>query len=107
MKLYLLRTEPIQEIAAEPETLEQFKTALSPYTKPALATPEVLGLGGAANLGFPLIADPELPPGEVHMRPTPGAPPPASPDELAAMLAVFVHIRPIRQTAHLDAPQEH
>lgn len=62
-----MRTEPVQEVAAEPDTIARFKTALSPYTKPAQATPEILH--AAATMGWPLVADPALMPGIVHFRP--------------------------------------
>ncbi len=69
MKLYLHRTEPVQEVAAEPATLAVFKTALSPHAQPLPATP---ALTPAAQLiGWPLIEDPGVAPGLVHLRPRP------------------------------------
>lgn len=67
--LLLIRIDPIQEIAANAETLARFITALDPYTKPPQAAPELLALGGAPLLGWPLIRDDQVPAGHVHLRP--------------------------------------
>lgn len=86
MNLTVVTTEPVQEIAAEPATLE----ALTASLRASLAARinKSLGAGEIGSMwGFPLVTDPDLPPGEVHMRPTPGAPPPPTAEELAAMLA--------------------
>ncbi|MCU1614913.1 MAG: hypothetical protein JWO98_2453 [Frankiales bacterium] len=89
MKLTVISTEPVQEIAAEAATLDVLTASLRARLTKAFG-PEPVTTGEIGSLyGFPLVTDPALPPGEVHMRPTPGAPPPASPDEIAAMLAVF------------------
>lgn len=68
MRIYLIRTEPIQELAAEPETLARLKTALRPYATPD--TRDRQGLGGPTGFGLPLVADPAVAPGVGHYRPT-------------------------------------
>ncbi|MFC8862683.1 hypothetical protein [[Kitasatospora] papulosa] len=77
-ELFLIRVEPVQEIAAEPGTLARFKAALDPATTPPQATPQVLALGGAPSLGWPLIEDSRLPANYVYFRPVrrPSAGPP-------------------------------
>lgn len=75
MHLRLVRTDPVQQIAAEPDTLEALKTALSPHTQPPQAAPELINLHTAQGFGWPLVPDLTLLPGIVHCRPTPGAAP--------------------------------
>ncbi|MEV6791287.1 hypothetical protein AB0M87_04640 [Streptomyces sp. NPDC051320] len=66
MKLILRRTEPCQEIAAEPGTLNTLMDCLRPLAK----EPEPSFGGAIGSLtGMPLVADPHLLPGVVHMRP--------------------------------------
>lgn len=88
MNLTVVTTDPVQEIAAEPATLEALTTSLRASLAARIdgpLSPAPIG----SMWGFPLVTDPDLPPGEVHMRPTPGAPPPPTAEELAAMLAYF------------------
>ena len=80
MKIYFVRIDPVQEIAAEPGTLDLLRDILRPKDDEPRAAPELLA---AARLtGWPLVHDDTIPPGEVHCRPTPGAPPPLSVAEI-------------------------
>lgn len=69
MKLYLLRISPVQEIAAEPATLEFLKAALlrSPSAIDLNALPGTRPIWDPCGLG--LVADPSIRPGFVHLRP--------------------------------------
>ncbi|MER7813832.1 hypothetical protein [Streptomyces sp. NPDC096153] len=71
MELYLVRTDPVQQIAAEPDTLRQLLAALRPETQPAQAAPELIDACRNGFTGWPLVRDSSLPPGVVHCRPTP------------------------------------
>jgi hypothetical protein len=84
VQLYLVRSDPVQEVAAETATLEALKSVLRAKT----ATPKG-GAPGPASLvsGWPLVVDDTLPPGIVSCRPTPGAPRPPTPSELRAYTA--------------------
>lgn len=88
MKLTVVTTQPVQEIAAEPTTLYalivSLRATLTERLNQTVATGEI-----GSMWGLPLVNDPGVPPGEVRLRPTPGAPPPPTADELAAMLAYF------------------
>lgn len=80
MEILFVRTDPVQEIAAEPATLDYLRDALRPKTVEPRATPELLD---AARLtGWPLVYDDTIRPGYVHCRPTPGAPAPLSAAEI-------------------------
>ncbi|MFE0036806.1 hypothetical protein [Streptomyces sp. NPDC059015] len=70
MDLYLVRTDPVQEIAADPETLDRLITALRPETQPAQATPELIDAFRNGFFGWPLVRDTSLRPGVVHCRPS-------------------------------------
>ncbi|MGW4670109.1 hypothetical protein [Streptomyces sp. NPDC004324] len=88
MKLFFLRIDPIQEIAAEPATLALLADILHPKEHEPRADPEVLA---AARLtGWPLVYDDKIPPGEVHCRPTPGAPPPLTAAEITEYLRALM-----------------
>jgi hypothetical protein len=70
VQLLIVTIEPVQQVAAEPATLEALTTALlarqtEPTDKPLLPA-HAPGL-----LGWPLVADPGLPSGIVYLRPTP------------------------------------
>lgn len=76
MKIF--RTDPVQEIAAEQDTLLRFTVALDPdgprpqsSSKLRAALPR-----GIDGFGLPVAIDPGLPAGEVHFRPHPTAPTP-------------------------------
>ena len=72
MEILFVRTDPVQEIAADPATLDLLKDILRPKDDEPRASPEFLA---AARLsGWPLVYDATLRPGVVHCRPTPGAP---------------------------------
>jgi len=77
--LLFVRTDPVQEIAAEPGTLDYLKDVLRPKTVEPRATPELLD--AARSCGWPLVYDDTIRPGYVHCRPTPGAPAPLSATE--------------------------
>lgn len=74
MKFYLLRHDPVQEIAAHPDTLAELVAALpkaEPQQPPGRTT------GFASLLDLPLVPDPELQPGLLHLRPFPRPAPPS------------------------------
>ncbi|MFM9595728.1 hypothetical protein ACKI1J_24290 [Streptomyces scabiei] len=66
MKLFLVRTEPVHELAAHPDTLdlliEMLKTA-------GRAVPPALG--DSVFFGWSLVPDPSLPRHIIHLRPHP------------------------------------
>jgi hypothetical protein len=70
MQLHLIRTDPVQEIAAEPATLELLITALDEATQPRLSSPELI-TACRSGLGWPLVPDESICPGAVHLRPVP------------------------------------
>lgn len=79
-ELRFIRIDPVQEIAAEPATLDLLRDILRAKDHEPRATPELLA---AARLtGWPLVYDEEIPPGYVHCRPTPGAPPPSTTQQI-------------------------
>jgi hypothetical protein len=80
VELLFIRTEPVQEVAAERATLDYLIDVLRPKAVETRAAPEFLS---AARLtDWPLVYDDTIRPGYVHCRPTPGAPPPLSEDEV-------------------------
>ncbi|MGW5175872.1 hypothetical protein ACWERY_16110 [Streptomyces sp. NPDC004082] len=88
MKLLVIRIDPVQQIAAEPGTLDLLCDILRPKAIEPRATPELVG---AARLtGWPLVYDETIPPGEVHCRPTPGAPPPMSAEEITEFMRALM-----------------
>jgi hypothetical protein len=93
MNLTFVTAQPVQEIAAEQATLDVLTATLRAMITDRFGTPTATSQIGSMY-GFPLVTDPDLPPGEVHMRPTPGAPPPPTPEELAAFLAAFASLTP-------------
>jgi hypothetical protein len=93
VKLTVVTTEPVQQIAAEPATLDALTASLRATLTERFNEPITTGEIGSM-WGLPLVTDPDLPPGEVHMRPTPGAPPPPTPEELAAYLAACAALTP-------------
>src|SRR4051812_48508486 len=74
VEILFVRTDPVQEIAAEPATLDLLKDILRPKDAEPRATPELLA--AARSCGWPLVYDEALRPGIVHCRPTLGADPP-------------------------------
>jgi hypothetical protein len=80
MEILFVRTDPVQEIAAEPTTLDLLKDILRPKAVEPRATPELLD--AARSCGWPLVYDETLRPGIVHCRPVPGAGPPPSGREI-------------------------
>jgi hypothetical protein len=97
MELILVRIGPVQEIAAERGTLDTFIDILrSKDGEVPRASPELLA---AARLtDWPLVYDDQIPPGYVHCRPTTGAPPPPTPEQLAEWVDWFTE-----RTAHAAA----
>lgn len=87
--LIFVRTDPIQEIAAEPGTLDLLRDILRPKAHEPRATPELLEAARAT--GWPLVYDDTIRPGYVHCRPTPGAPAPLG---AAETLEYFRRIMP-------------
>jgi hypothetical protein len=88
MDILFVRIDPVQEIAAEPGTLDLLRDILRPKAVEPRASEEFLA---AARLtGWPLVYDEKIPPGYVHCRPTPGAPPPLTDAEVAEYLRVLM-----------------
>ena len=81
MQLYFIRTDPVQEIAAEPATLDLLRDILRPKAVEHRAAPELLA--AARSCGWPLVYDDTIRPGYVHCRPTSGAGPTPSDAEIA------------------------
>lgn len=77
MKFLIVTIEPIQQVAAEPGTLNQLTAslhaALAERHDQPVATSQIGNLSG-----WPLVADPTLPPGLVYLRPFPR---PSQPDQ--------------------------
>jgi hypothetical protein len=86
MKLHVVTTQPAQEIAAEPGTLDHLtaslRKALTERFGEPVTTAEIGNYGG-----FPLVTDDRLLPGIVHFRPTGHRT--ATEDELRQLLAWF------------------
>lgn len=80
MQILFVRTDPVQEIAAEPATLDLLKDILRPKDDEPRATPELLA--AARAMDWPLVYDKTILPGYVHCRPTPGAGPPLTGAEI-------------------------
>lgn len=87
VEILFVRIDPVQEIAAEPATLDLLRDILS-QTVEHRAAPELLA--AAALTGWPLVYDEKIPPGYVHCRPTPGAPPPLTETEIADYLRAVI-----------------
>lgn len=68
MRIVISTREPIEEIAAEPETLLLFAAVLDRARQAPTAEGRVLG-GGRGLLALPRIADPTVPPLTVVLRP--------------------------------------
>jgi hypothetical protein len=69
VRFYLTREEPVQEIAAHPDTLAQLIAAFPKATPNP--TPWRDGSGFSSLIGLPLVPDPEMRPGRIHLRPFP------------------------------------
>lgn len=65
MQFLLVTTEPVQELAAEPDTLAALSRALHASLPPVTARPTQLGVLD----GLDLVDDPAIAPGTVHLRP--------------------------------------
>ncbi|MFD5814381.1 hypothetical protein [Streptomyces sp. NPDC127038] len=88
MEILFVRVDPVQEVAVEPGTLDLLRDILRPKDHEPRADPEVLA---AARLtGWPLVYDDKIPPGEVHCRPTPGAPPPLTAAEITKYIQALM-----------------
>jgi hypothetical protein len=74
VKLYLIRTEPVHELAAHPDTLELLIEMLKSPARPAPPA-----LGDSAFFGWSLVPDPTLRRDVVHLRPHP-RPEPQAPE---------------------------
>ena len=80
MELLFVRTDPVQEIAAEPGTLDTLIDILRPKAAEDRATPELLA--AARAMDWTLVYDATILPGYVHCRPTPAAGPPLTGAEI-------------------------
>jgi hypothetical protein len=80
VELLFIRTEPVQEVAAERATLDYLIDVLRPKAVETRATPDFLS--AARMTGWPLVYDDTIRPGYVHCRPTPGTPAPLSATEV-------------------------
>ncbi|MDX3026756.1 hypothetical protein [Streptomyces scabiei] len=81
MKFFVVVEEPVQVIAAELGTLAALTSHLRAGLAERLEQPaDTIRLGDLR--GFPLVADPQIPVGEVHLRPFPY--PPQSDQEVPA-----------------------
>lgn len=70
MKLTVISYEPYQEIAAEQATLDVLTASLRARLTEAFG-PEPVTTGEIGSMyGFPLVTDPEILPGFVHIRPS-------------------------------------
>ncbi|MFE2967553.1 hypothetical protein ACFXKC_28545 [Streptomyces sp. NPDC059340] len=84
MELYFVRFDPVQEVAAEPATLDTLIDILRPKAVEPRASEEFLAMARGCN--WPLVYDEKIPPGYVHCRPTPGARPPLTAEQIADYL---------------------
>ncbi|WP_314411404.1 hypothetical protein [Streptomyces sp. DSM 40484] len=66
MRFLLARTDPIEQIAAHPTTLPAVTALLLRHAQDPDHIPALRGIG----LGLPLVPDPAIAPGTVHLRPT-------------------------------------
>ena len=95
MEIYFVRTDPVQEVAAEPATLDLLRDILRPKATETRATPELLTAARAA--GWPLVYDETIAPGTVHCRPTPGASPPPSRADIEEYVRALAPAEDVRQ----------
>lgn len=75
MRFIVVTVEPVQQIAAEPKTLELLTADLRARISDRLEVPVSTG-GIDGILGFPLVRDATLPAGFVYLRPFPDRPRP-------------------------------
>ncbi|MFF9002642.1 hypothetical protein ACF1GW_35535 [Streptomyces achromogenes] len=93
MEFLFVRTEPVQEIAAEPATLDLLINILRPKEDEPRATPELLAAAWAT--GWPLVYDADLPPGMVQCRPSGrGSGIPPTPDDFRLLRALMPKEQP-------------
>jgi hypothetical protein len=64
--LTIVRTEPVQQVAANPAAVHRMRTEIFQQS----AFPRALGQIGSLT-DLPVVIDESLPPGEVHLRPHP------------------------------------
>ncbi|MFE3853403.1 hypothetical protein ACFXPN_19985 [Streptomyces griseorubiginosus] len=91
MKLYFVRIDPVQEIAAERATLDLLRDVLRGQAAEPPAAPELLT--AAQTLGWPLVYDDSIAPGIVLCRPAPGAEPMPTAEEIEQCLRAFMSPR--------------
>ncbi|SHI66276.1 hypothetical protein [Streptomyces sp. 3214.6] len=75
MRFIVVTFEPVQQIAAEPGTLDQLTASLRAQLSGRLEVPVSTGQIGSI-FDVPLVRDASLPPGFVHLRPHPTRPHP-------------------------------
>jgi len=90
VEILFIRTDPVQEIAAEPGTLDYLADVLRPKAVEPRATPELLAV--ARLTGWPLVYDDTIRPGYVHCRPS--RPDAAEGPSVEELLAYFQRLMP-------------
>lgn len=65
MRFLLARTEPVQQIAAHPDTLPEFTALLRRHAQDPDRIPALRGIG----LGLPLVPDNSIALDAIHLRP--------------------------------------
>jgi len=71
VKFLLVTEHPVQQIAAEPGTLAQLEDVLRQAITEPLLRPEGPAGWAAPLADWPLVSDPALIPGLIHLRPFP------------------------------------
>ncbi|MGW0582406.1 hypothetical protein ACWD25_42235 [Streptomyces sp. NPDC002920] len=74
-KLIVVTVHPVQQVAAEPGTLDQLTSKLRARLSERLEQPVPTNQLGSL-WGWPLVPDATLPPGYVYLRPDPSRPQP-------------------------------
>lgn len=74
MRFFLIRTDPVHELAAHPDTLQQLTEMLE--QQPQAVPP---ALGDSVFFGWSLVPDPSLRRDVIHLRPHP-RPKPRAPE---------------------------
>jgi hypothetical protein len=109
VRLVLVREQPVEEIAAEPDTLRRLAAVLDRVRDQPAVEGRVLA-GGRGLLALPLVADPTIPPLTVVLRPysTPtgaaSCPPPLAPAPAAPAPAALANSSASRAGSPCPSP---